>query len=48
MKLTSLLKDHKIIGVKWVYKKKMNPQGKIEKYKARLIAKCYKKQTNID
>jgi Reverse transcriptase (RNA-dependent DNA polymerase) len=46
--LTSLPRGHKTIGVKWVYKKKMNPQGKVEKYKARLVAKGYKQQAGVD
>jgi hypothetical protein len=29
------------IGNKWVFKKKLNAEGKVEKYKARLIAKGY-------
>ena len=29
------------IGKKWVFKKKMNVEGKVEKYKARLVAKVY-------
>ena len=29
------------IGSKWVFKKKMNVEGKVEKYKARLVAKGY-------
>jgi hypothetical protein len=29
------------IGSKWVFKKKSNVQGKVEKYKARLIEKGY-------
>lgn len=31
----------KKIGVKWVYKTKFNENGKVEKYKVRLIAKGY-------
>jgi Reverse transcriptase (RNA-dependent DNA polymerase) len=46
--LTSLPRGHKAIGVKWVYKKKMNPQGEVEKYKARLVAKGYKQQASVD
>jgi hypothetical protein len=31
----------KPIGCKWMFKKKLRPDGTIEKYKARLIAKGY-------
>src|SRR5687768_13712678 len=31
----------KPVGCKWVLKKKLRPDGTIEKYKARLVAKCY-------
>jgi hypothetical protein len=31
----------KRIGCKWVFKKKLRPDGTIEKYKARLVAKGY-------
>jgi hypothetical protein len=31
----------KPMGCKWVFKKKLRPDGTIEKYKARLIAKGY-------
>jgi hypothetical protein len=29
------------IGRKWVFKNKLNGEGKVEKYKARLVAKIY-------
>ena len=32
--LTDLPKDGKSIGVKWVYKMKLNEHGEIDKYKA--------------
>ena len=31
----------KHVGCKWVFKKKLRPDGTIEKYKARLVAKGY-------
>jgi hypothetical protein len=31
----------KPIGCKWVFKKKLRPDGTIERYKARLVAKDY-------
>eukprot|EP00253_Pinus_taeda_P020358 PITA_20358 len=34
-----LLVGRKPIGSKWVFKKKTNAEGKVEKYKARLVAK---------
>ena len=33
---------------KWVYEKKMNAQGRIELYEARLIVKCYQHKAGID
>ena len=46
--MTELPEGSQPIGVKWVFKKKMNAQGKIERYKARLVAKRYKKKAGID
>ena len=31
----------KLVGCKWVFKKKLRPDGTIEKYKAWLVAKDY-------
>ena len=39
---------HKAIGVKWVYKLKKDPNGKIIKHKARLVAKGYVQEKGID
>jgi hypothetical protein len=36
------------IGSKWVFKKKLNAEGKVEKYKARLVAKGYSQVEGID
>lgn len=46
--LTGLSKGHKKIGVKWVYKTKMNQDGEVEKNKVRLVAKYYKQRYDID
>ncbi|KAJ4790458.1 reverse transcriptase [Rhynchospora pubera] len=46
--LATLPKDHKPIGVKWVYKKKLNAQGEVERYKTRLVVKGYKQKAGID
>ncbi|PNX98724.1 retrotransposon-related protein [Trifolium pratense] len=45
--LTELPSGSKKIGVKWIYKTKLNEKGKVEKYKARLIAKGYSQQYGI-
>jgi hypothetical protein len=39
--LVELSTGRKPIGIKWVFKKKLNAEGKVEKYKARLVAKGY-------
>lgn len=46
--LTDLPKDEKIIGVKWIYKTKLNERGEIDKYNAHLVAKGYTQQHGID
>jgi hypothetical protein len=38
----------KSIGCKWVFKKKVRPDGIIEKYKVRLIAKGYNQKEGED
>lgn len=38
----------KTIGVKWVFKTKLNEKGEVDKYKARLVAKGYCQQYGID
>ena len=39
--LVDLPKNRKAIGLKWVYKVKRDPSGKILKHKARIVAKGY-------
>ena len=46
--LTTLLKGAKKIGVKWVFKTKLNEKGEVDKCKARLVAKDYAQQQGID
>ena len=46
--LAELPKGTQPIGVKWVFKRKMNAQREIERYKARLVAKGYKQKAGID
>jgi hypothetical protein len=36
------------IGSKWVFKKKLNAEGKVEKYKARLVGKGHSQVEGID
>jgi len=43
-----LPKDHKAIGLKWVFKVKRDPAGNIVKHKARLVAKGYVQRQGVD
>jgi hypothetical protein len=40
--------NQKAIGLKWVFKVKKNPNGKIVKHKARLVAKGYAQVQGVD
>jgi hypothetical protein len=46
--LVEFLTGRNTIGNKWVFKKKMNAKGKVEKYKAQLVAKGYSQVEGID
>eukprot|EP00253_Pinus_taeda_P036294 PITA_36294 len=46
--LVELLAGRKAIGSKWVFKKKKNAEGKVEKYKARFVEKGYSRVPGID
>ena len=47
-KLTTSSVRKKLIGVKWVYKVKYKPDGKVDWFKTRLVAKGYKQKSGID
>ncbi|GJY38379.1 retrovirus-related pol polyprotein from transposon TNT 1-94, partial [Tanacetum coccineum] len=46
--LAKLPKGVRPIGSKWVFKKKLNPDGSISSFKARLVAKGYRQKEGID
>jgi hypothetical protein len=46
--LVNLPKGNNSIGVKWVYKTKLNAEGEVEKYKARLVAQGFSQRPDID
>ena len=46
--VSDLPKGHKAIGLKWVFKLKKDPDGKIVKHKARLVAKGYAQVQGVD
>jgi Reverse transcriptase (RNA-dependent DNA polymerase) len=46
--LVSLSPGKKVVGCKWVFTLKHNPEGKVERYKARLMVKGYSQTYGID
>jgi hypothetical protein len=46
--LVELSTGTNFIGNKWVFKKKLNAKGKVEKYKSQLVAKGYSQVEGID
>ena len=46
--IASLPKDRKAVGSKWVFKRKMDGDGKIVQYKARLVAKGFSQVYGAD
>ena len=47
-RLVPLVKGKNIIGCKWGFKVKRKSDGTIDRYKARLVAKCFRKRYEID
>ena len=46
--LVLLPAGRKVVGRKWLFKKKLNAEGKMDKYKYLLVAKGYSKVDEID
>ena len=40
--------NKKVIGVRWVYKTKLNVDGSINKFKTRLVVRGYSQQHGVD
>lgn len=46
--LVPMPKEKNIVGSKWVYKIKRNPDGSVSRYKARLVAQGYNQEKGLD
>ena len=46
--LTTLPPEKKAVNCKWIYTVKHNPEGKVEWYKARLLARGFSQTYGID
>ena len=46
--MANLLPGNRPLGSKWIFKRKMKPNGTIDKYKARLIVKGYRQKEDLD
>jgi len=46
--LVDITQHKKAIGVKWVYRTKLNSDGYVNKYKARLVVKGYARMFGVD
>ena len=46
--LVDLLPGNKPLGSKWIFKRKMKPDGTIDKYKSRLVVKGYRQKEGLD
>eukprot|EP00794_Sanderia_malayensis_P004271 gene4271-biopygen3475 len=47
-KLVDLPDDKNVVGCKWIFKKKRNADGYINRYKARLVAQGYSQKEGLD
>ncbi|WVZ25754.1 hypothetical protein V8G54_004298 [Vigna mungo] len=48
LNLVDLPKGKQSIGVKWIFKTKLNPDGSVLKYKAKLVAKGFLQREGVD
>ena len=45
--LVEVPKDRKVVGSKWVFKKKVGANGSVERYKARLVAQGFSQKFGL-